>query len=384
MRRALSTIGFTTAALALLASCSGTAIHREDTGVPLHAVPVPLTWTGSDADLPEELRLEEGDEIVRQNYSIDLNGRFTFTRSIQRTVGTIGLRAAEIDEFRAKRLGVSPGAGVVVDSTVADMPAAKAGLRRDDVLTRFGGKEILSLNQLATLVHDATPGESVRVDFVRGGERKQTEFEVAPQQIVVGARAVTRRLTVLDDSRHSGLVLAELTDEIRPLVLGDRDAETRGLLVIGMLVGGPAFFSDLRHRDLLLEFDGEPLDTIDDFRAALDKLTDGAKVDVVAKRGDRRFETTIRVSRNALEKTHVGFVGLFDYRHRPERESFSLLWNLLHKSQTIYRIEERDGQSFHETVSESKLLLGLFGITTTPHIKQLRFAWFFPLTFARD
>jgi S1-C subfamily serine protease len=59
-----------------------------------------------------------------------------------------------------------------IDPPELGTPAAAAGLREGDEITRIGTMEIRSFNDLADYVLDLRPGTRVVVEFWRNGERK--------------------------------------------------------------------------------------------------------------------------------------------------------------------------------------------------------------------
>jgi serine protease DegS len=70
----------------------------------------------------------------------------------------------------------SPSGGVIVRNVVSGSPAAKAGLRLDDRLTRFNGKAIDSYRHLIEHLSETSPGDTVDLTVVRSG--KQLTFEI--------------------------------------------------------------------------------------------------------------------------------------------------------------------------------------------------------------
>jgi putative serine protease PepD len=80
-------------------------------------------------------------------------------------------------------LGVSIGdatsrSGAAVGSITSGSPAADAGLKKGDVITRFGDSAITDANDLTEAVGLAKPRDKVKVTYVRGGETKTTTVTV--------------------------------------------------------------------------------------------------------------------------------------------------------------------------------------------------------------
>jgi len=94
----------------------------------------------------------------------------------------LGVAIEEAPEALAEQLGLDPGVGLVVTHVSADSPAAKAGLKKNDVLVELAGQSLVHPAQLRKLVQARKPGDKVKLVFYRGG-KKQTEsatLEKAP------------------------------------------------------------------------------------------------------------------------------------------------------------------------------------------------------------
>ena len=78
--------------------------------------------------------------------------------------------------------------GVTIDSTASNAliagvregtPAAKAGLRKGDVVTSLGGKTISNPDDLASVINSFKPGDSVSLTYERGGESHTVQVKLA-------------------------------------------------------------------------------------------------------------------------------------------------------------------------------------------------------------
>src|SRR5215831_14615023 len=76
---------------------------------------------------------------------------------------------------RGGELGVSVvdgRGGVEVEEVHADSPAARAGLKRGDVIIEFDGEHVRSSRQFSRIVQETPPGRAVTATISRDG-RKQ-------------------------------------------------------------------------------------------------------------------------------------------------------------------------------------------------------------------
>jgi putative serine protease PepD len=78
--------------------------------------------------------------------------------------------------------------GVTIDSTANDAliagvregtPAAKAGLRKGDVVTALGGKTISTPDELASVINGFKPGDSVSLTYQRDGDSHTVQVKLA-------------------------------------------------------------------------------------------------------------------------------------------------------------------------------------------------------------
>lgn len=97
----------------------------------------------------------------------------------------LGVGIEEASESLAEQLGLDSGVGLLVTHVSADSPAAKAGLKKNDVLIEMSGQSLVHPAQLRKLVQARKAGDKVKLVFYRGG-KKQTEtatLETAPARL---------------------------------------------------------------------------------------------------------------------------------------------------------------------------------------------------------
>ena len=90
------------------------------------------------------------------------------------TGGRIGASVRDLAEADK-----SASAGVYVEEVRPDGPAAKAGLRQGDIITRFAGETVRSVRQLMRLLQETPAGRTVTATVVREG--KTTDLSLVPE-----------------------------------------------------------------------------------------------------------------------------------------------------------------------------------------------------------
>jgi len=93
--------------------------------------------------------------------------------------GWLGIYMLDFTPTVAKDLGISYCAGVLVDEVMEGSPAAKAGLKRHDIIVGFNGVEMTSASQLRNVIATTEIGSKVKLNVIRGKEKIEVEAEVA-------------------------------------------------------------------------------------------------------------------------------------------------------------------------------------------------------------
>lgn len=95
------------------------------------------------------------------------------------TRGWLGVMIQKITPELAETFKLSDSNGALVNDVVPNGPAAMGGLKRGDVIVKFNGKEIVSVENLPKHVASVEPGKSVQVEIVRDGSKKSLDVTIA-------------------------------------------------------------------------------------------------------------------------------------------------------------------------------------------------------------
>jgi serine protease DegS len=100
---------------------------------------------------------------------------FTIAERGQVPRGWIGLRGRRVTPELAEIFGLRTAAGVLVSSTLPDSPAAQAGLRPGDVVTRVDEHPVQTPRDLLDVIAGVGPDQTVALEVWRGSERLRTQ-----------------------------------------------------------------------------------------------------------------------------------------------------------------------------------------------------------------
>jgi serine protease Do len=178
--------------------------------------------------------------------------------------------------------------GVIVGTVTEDGPAEKAGLRAEDVLIRLNGEPIRNWALFRTTIASTRPGEKVEIEYVRDGKKRTTTItlgEMEPE--TTAAVEPSARDEFL---KNLGLGIQSLTNELRSRLGLDSDVE--GVVVSDLDQNSSAYRQGLRQGDVILEVQGESVDSANRFYQRLKELVDGGEEAVlfrVNRQGQRLF-----------------------------------------------------------------------------------------------
>ena len=143
--------------------------------------------------------------------------------------------------------------GALIIGVGEDSPAAKAGLKRGDLITKVDGKEIENANALKNLIGSFEPNSEVTVEYERGGKINKVKIRLANMD------APSEQSTNI--TSINGLEISNLSNEImRKYKL---PANTKGVLVTDVKENSSASKLGFAKGDLIVQINERSVENID-------------------------------------------------------------------------------------------------------------------------
>jgi len=223
--------------------------------------------------------------------------------------GWLGVETHEVTADKAKELKLSAERGVVLGRIVPDSPAAKAGLKENDVVTEINGQRVEGAAQFRRMIHEIPAGRSIQLTVWRDGrtqaisatlgkseERHHAMKMVAPTPGTFAFRMP--EIPEIPPMEWNGAMLAggqprlgidaeDLSGQLGAF-FGAPDGE--GILVRDVNAGSPAEKAGVKAGDVITSLNGDRIRTVGDLR---EKLS--------AKRDDKDRTVKLGVLRNKSE-----------------------------------------------------------------------------------
>ncbi len=187
--------------------------------------------------------------------------------------GWVGVNLSDITPARLRQLGVIQDGGVLVEEVTPDGPAAKAGLKPEDIILRVNGRPITKGSSFAATIAVTAPGSKATFDILRDKKTSSIPVEVST------LASASPEIYV---SRFGGVVRTLDANLRRQLRLG----RTSGVIVHSVDASGRAQTSGFEREDIIVAVDGQPVKNADEFQRLLDAadLKEGIRLDVIRDR----------------------------------------------------------------------------------------------------
>jgi Do/DeqQ family serine protease len=182
--------------------------------------------------------------------------------------GMLGVTIQPVTSDIARSLGLESVRGALVNGVQPDSPAARAGLRRGDVITRVSGAEVKDYNELRNRVAQVTPGSSLPLDVIRGGKAQSFTVTVGVLKPASNEATPSEPAAAVPATTGFGMGVQAITPEqARALDI----PPGRGVLVASVAGDGKAAAAGLREGDVIEEVDGAPVSDVTTLRTLLKK-----------------------------------------------------------------------------------------------------------------
>jgi len=245
----------------------------------------------------------------------------------ERNHGWLGISMRELDQRVLEAFGFADEGGVLVTSVWKESPAAKAGIKKGDVILRFNGEKVFEPDDLSYLLRRTKPGQVVKIELLRKGKR-----------ITVKAKLTSRldyyrfTLPMVREKGRSRSFLFFLRPRIglRVYTLNPELATyfktKKGALVLAVDEDSPAKEAGFKPGDVIVKAGGKEVTDIDDLLSEIERAEDKEMLSFLVIRRGKRITLKVKIKKNL--EFHPREKGLFSpgiYRYDVEKEMIKKL-----------------------------------------------------------
>ena len=180
--------------------------------------------------------------------------------------------------------------GVIISGITEGGPAAKAGLRRNDVIRKMDGEPIKDNQDLLTRVAARKPGETVKLEVLRDGQTQKIDVTLAvrPQSFDAEGREAEPRSG--DDApapsgRGLGIQIRAIPPSAREQLGLESDAP--GVMIVDVDPDSDAAEEGLAPRQIVTSIDGRAIRSVADWNRIVQGLKPSSTVKLELELGGR-------------------------------------------------------------------------------------------------
>jgi serine protease Do len=237
----------------------------------------------------------------------------------------LGVETQEVTPENAKELKLPAERGVVVAGVTKDSPAAKAGLKENDVITEVNGQRVEGAAQFRRMIHEIPAGRSAQLTVWRDGrsqtlsatlgkaeERHNSWMNATPGTFAFRMPDVEipempsmdfgdGMMLVPGGRPRLGIDAEDIGGQLGSF-FGAPDGE--GILVRSVNSGSPAEKAGLRAGDVIISFNGDRVRSLGDLRQKLATQNDAKTAKIGVLRNKSEISLTVVLPERAAKVRH--------------------------------------------------------------------------------
>lgn len=213
--------------------------------------------------------------------------------------GWLGVSVKELDKDIFEALGLKDKRGVMITKVHEDSPADKAGLRKDDIIIEFNGREIRDYNDLSKSVRRTKPGEEVKIIVLRQGKTKEFTAKIESKKslytintIPIPIKSLPFTQILISSRGKLGLKVQDLNPELSKY-FGVKTG--KGVLVLEVREESPAEEAGFLPGDVIIQVDGQEVKDIEELLEIMDEAKKGEKLTFEILRHQKKKVLTAKI-----------------------------------------------------------------------------------------
>jgi membrane-associated protease RseP (regulator of RpoE activity) len=223
----------------------------------------------------------------------------------------LGINPGELTSDIAMDYGVKAGEGILIEGVIPETPAAEAGFRTNDVITKLNGALITGPAELRTQLKKYKPGETVNITYFRGGIEKVVAVKLGKQEYE--ASTFDKKIKIYGDKgqlnmdgppwewkwegktgKRKTVAFAGVVTQALSEGLAEYFKVKEGALISEVVKDSPADKAGLKAGDVIIKIGDESIEDEGDVADAIHEFKPGDAVDFIVYRDGK--EMTIKVT----------------------------------------------------------------------------------------
>lgn len=180
------------------------------------------------------------------------------------TRGSMGVGLVDISPARLHQLGLAEDSGVLIKRVDDDSPAARAGLKPEDIVLKYNGRPMAKVSTLHAAISVTPPGTKSNIEYVRDGKVQTTSVEIADDY----AMAAKKFGGIYID--RLGITVQGIDKAVRR-ELGPGFGNVTGVIVRSISINPQGGANEFQEGDVIVAVDDASIRTAEEFREAIER-----------------------------------------------------------------------------------------------------------------
>ena len=203
--------------------------------------------------------------------------------------GWLGVGIQPVTAELGTKFGVNEGEGVLVNEVFENDPAARAGMKPGDIITKLDGKTVDTPNLLSRLIAGLEPGATTHIEVVRDGKRQILSVALSEKR----ENAVVASVPPSRSDVKLGIDVQDLSVELAEKF---KLKDAKGVLIAKVDQGSIAQAEGLREGDLIKEVNRSEVSSVGEFTAAVTRVKRGETILLRVLRESRAFYVVLKTT----------------------------------------------------------------------------------------
>ncbi len=196
--------------------------------------------------------------------------------------GWLGVYIQNITPELAKAMKLNNTQGVIVSKVQKDSPAAKAGLKEEDIILRLNGKEVHNSTELSTWISSISPKTTISMEVLRDNKVQTVEVklgELSPN--------VQRLASGETTNSKIGLQVSNITNALANKY--SLPSGLHGVVVTGVKPNTISADVGVQEGDVIMKVNRQTVNNVDDFNNIIGKAQPGDNIMFYLRRGEGNY-----------------------------------------------------------------------------------------------
>jgi membrane-associated protease RseP (regulator of RpoE activity) len=244
----------------------------------------------------------------------------------------LGVQTKDVSKENMAQFGLSKVQGVAIEKVLDNSPASQAGLMNGDVIIKFNGEEVTSVQKLTRLIREVAPDHTAKIVVLRNGDKRDFDVTIGKREMPKFSEGNFKfegmpplsEMPVIPEmpelkvfppgepgepnvyflrsgmGRQIGVGVTPLTKQLGEY-FGVSDGE--GLLIKDVREDSPAAKAGLRAGDVIVEVEGKKVNgNLDLIRSINEKKEGDVNLTIIRDRNRQNISVTPEKSKDGLLK----------------------------------------------------------------------------------